>query len=192
MRPTYSSTGSKVEPAQLDDAALLAIGRLIRACAEIEDCVNLFICNLAEINESKLVVLLGKTAISKKIEIAEYLAKMNTAEAQELAKWAFQPNLFATLQCRNNVAHGKLLGRNQDGAWSFITSNTEAPDGPSAIQLAVSYTTEYLQQIAEATEEAIPILEERLKLKELRAGRYERDLLPHRKAQPRPKKGGKP
>lgn len=192
MRPTYSSTGSKVEPAQLDDAALLAIGRLIRACAEIEDCVNLFICNLAEINESKLLVLLGRTPISKKASIAEYLAKMNTKEAQELAEWAFNPNFFNTFKCRNAVAHGKLLGRNDEGAWSFVTSDTEAPDGPSAIQLALSVTTEYLEQVAEAAEKAIPLLEDRLKLKVLREGRYTRDLRPHRKAQPQRKKDGKP
>jgi hypothetical protein len=50
-----SATGSKLLPCELSDAQLLAIGRLIRACAEIEDLVNLYLCNLA--HSAKLMPL---------------------------------------------------------------------------------------------------------------------------------------
>ena len=85
MKPVYGDKAVGVTPGALDDKALLVIARLVRACAELEDIVNLFICNLAEISESRMIVLLGKSAISKRVEIAEYLAKMGAAEAQELA-----------------------------------------------------------------------------------------------------------
>lgn len=191
MKPTYSDKHTKVQPAKLDDRALLAIGRIVRACADIEDCVNLFICNLAEINESRMVAMLGRTPISKRVEIAEYLAKMNTQQAQELAEWAFNDDFWNTLRCRNVVAHGHLLGMNEEGLWSFITAQTELPEGPSARQLAVSYSTPYLEAVADAAEKAIPLLEDRLKLKDQRQERYGRPLSPHRKGLRQQTKGAK-
>ncbi len=184
IKPVYGDKAIGVTPAALDNRALLAIARLVRACAELEDLVNLFICNLAEISESRMTVLLGKSAISKRVEIAEYLAKMGTTEAQELATWAFNEGFWNTFRCRNDVAHGVLLGKNEDGAWSFLTAKTEAPEGPSAIQIVSSYTLDFLKAMASAAEAAIPQLEERLKLKELRQARHGWPLAPHRKAQP--------
>lgn len=51
----------------IPDETLAAIGRLIGAFAEIEDLVTLYICNLAEISQSKAIVLLGRTAITWRI-----------------------------------------------------------------------------------------------------------------------------
>src|SRR5688572_24566349 len=144
MKPTYSDKFTNFQPAKLDDRALLAIGRLVRACPDIEDLVNLCICNLAEINESRMIVMLGRTPISKRVEMAEYLGKMNSSEAAKLAEWAFDENFWITFRTRNTVAHGTLLGLTEDGTWSFVTAHTELPDGPSALQLAASYTTAYI------------------------------------------------
>ena len=191
MKPVYGDKAVNVTPAQLDDKALLAIARLVRACAELEDIVNLFICNLAEISESRMVVLLGKSAISKRVEIAEYLAKMGTKTAQELATWAFNEGFWNTFRCRNDVAHGVLLGKNEEEAWSFLTAKTETPEGPSAIQIVASYETSFLEIMATTAEEAIPQLEERLKLKDQRAARHGRPLAPHRKAQRRSQRDAK-
>lgn len=191
MKPVYAADAIGVTPHPLDEPTLLAIARLIRACAELEDLVNLFICNLAEINESRMVVMLGKSAISKRVEIAEYLAKMGSKSAQELSTWAFNEGFWNTFRCRNDVAHGVLLGRNDDGAWSFLTAKTETPEGPSAIQIVSSYTTEFLQAMADAAEAAISQLETKLKLKEMRQARHGRPLGPHRKARPQPKQGAK-
>jgi hypothetical protein len=192
MPPTYSSKETKVERAELDDRALIAIGRLIRAAAEIEDLVNLFICNLAEINESRMVVMLGRSAISKRVEIAEYLAKLNSPQAAGLAARMFTDGFWDMTRCRNDVAHGVLLGRNEDGAWSFLTAKTEQPTGASAIQIVASYTTDYLEDLAEAAENSIPTIAEGLKLTVLREARYGRPLSPHRKGLRQQKKGAKP
>lgn len=192
MKPTYSDKFTNVRAAKLGDRTLIAIGRLIRACAEIEDLVNLFICNLAEINESRMVVMLGKTPISKRVEIAEYLAKLKSPNTAELADWAFNEGFWSTFRCRNTVAHGKLLGLSDDGAWSFITAQTEVPDGPSASQLAASYSTSYIEAVANSAEATIPLIEERLKLKAQREERYTRPLRPHRKGLRQQNKGAKP
>ena len=192
MPNVYSSKQTAVHPASLDDEALLAIGRIVRATAEIEDLVNLFICNLAGISESKMVVMLGKTAISKRIEIAEYLAKIASTEATELASWAFDAGFRDLMTCRNVVSHGVLLGKDEDGMWAFLTSNMRPPEGQSAIQLVASYSTDTLQRYAGAAEAAIPPITTRLELEAHREARHERPLSPHRKSQPRSGKGAKP
>ena len=192
MKPVYSAKSIKVQPAKLDDRALIAIARLVRACAEIEDLINLFICNLAEISESRMVVMLGRSAVSKRVEIAEYLAKINSPKAQELSDWAFNEGFWDTFRCRNDVAHGVLLGKNEDGAWSFLTSKTEAPEGKSAIQVVSSFTPEFIEATADAAEAAIPSLEDKLKLKEQRESRYGRPLSPHRKGRRQQTQAAKP
>jgi hypothetical protein len=181
LNPTYGTDFEELTPAKLDDRALIAIGRLIRACAEVEDIIGLFICNLAEINPSKAHVLIGKSPISRKIEVARYLAKMGTKKAQELASWALNDQLQTILTIRNTVAHGVLMGRTKDDQWSFLTAKTEDPEGTSAIQVVGSFTTEYLEMVADAAETSIPTLEDHLSVKDARAERTARPLAPHRK-----------
>jgi hypothetical protein len=192
QKPTYSPKATGVDPVPLDERALLTIGRIIRACAEMEDLVNLFICNLAEISETKMVVMLGKTNLRTRAQIAEYFSKLNTPQAQELAKWAFSDGFWNIQTCRNCIAHGVLLGKDEDGHWTFLTSRTETPEGTSAIQLVAGYTIEHLEEVARVAEEAIPQYEDRLRLKGLRQARYGRPLSPHRKGLPQQKRGAKP
>jgi hypothetical protein len=167
--------------AALDDRTLLAIGRIIRACAEIEDTINLFICNLANISESTMVVLLGQTPISKRVEIAQYLAKMRPDEASKAAEHVFTDAFFSLLHCRNTVAHGVLLGRTQDGSWAFLTSRTQPPIVGSAFQEALVYSPKSLGEFAATAEQAIPRLEQFLRIEGPRRSRHERPLSPHRK-----------
>jgi hypothetical protein len=191
MPPTYSATPTNLHPAKLDDRALLAIGRLVRACAEMEDLVNLFICNLAGISESQMVVLMGRSAITRRVEIAEYLAKMKGPGATKLADWAFNPGFWETLQVRNAVAHGVLLGLTDEGTWSFLTSKIEPPTGDAASLVVASYSTPYLEALGAAAEASIPLLEKHLQLETQRAARQGKPLSPHRKAQPQRKPSAK-
>lgn len=189
--PTYSAKATGVRPAVLDYRALVAIGRIVRACAELEDLVNLFICNLAEISETKMVVMLGRTNLRNRAQIAEYFSKLNTPEAQRLAVWTFSDGFWQIQSCRNAIAHGILLGIDEDGHWTFLTSRTETPEGGSAIQLVAGYTIEHLEEVAQAAEAAIPEYEDSLKLKALRQSRYGRPLNPHRKGLRQQKRGAK-
>ena len=115
MPRTYGKKPSYLKPAKLPQKTLVEIGRIVRAVAEIEDLVDLHICNLAGLSESKATVLLGKTAITRRLEMAKYLAQMLPQEALDIHNAAFGTVEFLDIvECRNAVAHGKLLGKNDE------------------------------------------------------------------------------
>jgi hypothetical protein len=188
MARNYSATPSKLKAAKLNQKILASIGSLIRAFAEIEDLITLFISNLAGISESKAVVLLGRTNISRKLEIALYLAKMTNQRVTTLHKKLFGSDFSEVLECRNAVAHGVLLGKwnddDKDTLYAFLTSKTEEPTGSSASQVVISFTAERLAEVAQVAEKSIPIVERLLQLEPLRQRRLGQSLGPHRKAQP--------
>lgn len=183
MVRSYGDREETLKPAVLPDSVLTEIGRLIRAFAEIEDLINLYLCGLAQINESKALVLLGRTAITRRIEMAEYLALMTGDAISATHKEIFNSGFREALECRNAVAHGLLLGRTDDDRFAFLTAKTEIPSGPSAVQLAISYHEASISAYAKLATDAIPQIEARLKLEDMRAARLQRPLLPHRKAQ---------
>jgi hypothetical protein len=191
MPRLYADKAEALTPAALPDETLTEIGRLVRAFADIEELVTLYICNLAEISQSRALVLLGKTALVRRLEIAEYLAYMTGKEIAALHKQIFSSGFRESLECRNAVAHGIVLGKTNDGRFAFLTSKTELPTGTSAIQLAITYHHESIAEFAKVAEAAIPLLEKHLKLGELRAQRYQGSLLPHRKAKPGTEKSGR-
>lgn len=184
MPRSFSAKEEDLTPVVLPDKLLTEIGRLIRAFAEIEDLVTLYICNLAEISESKALVLLGRAAITRRVEMAEYLALMTGLEIGKLHASIFNLEFREALECRNTVAHGLLLGQTEDGRYAFLTSKTEAPVGKAAIQVAISYDFHSIASYANIAERAVPLICTQLKLQELREARLQRPLLPHRKAQP--------
>lgn len=181
----YGDKEVPLKPTKLPVKTLTAVGRLIRAFAEIEDMVTLYICNLAEINESRAVVLLGKTAITRRLEMAQYLAQMTGKKITALHSQIWNDGFRAAMTCRNTVAHGVLLGRAPDKRYAFLTAKTEPPTGKSAIQVTVSYRHEDIAAYAKFAEDAIPLIEKHLKLQALRQARLRKPLLPHRKSQPR-------
>ena len=74
MPKSYSPESTHIKPTKINKETLAARGRLIRAFAEIEDLLTLHICNLTSVPEGRIIVLLGRTAMSKRLEIAEYFA----------------------------------------------------------------------------------------------------------------------
>jgi hypothetical protein len=181
MPVIYSSEPSNLKPATIDDATLLQIGKLIRATAEIEDLITLYICNLAEINASKAIILLGRTAVTRRLEIAEYLASMIGPHVTQLHKANFTALFGEVLSCRNAVAHGIFMGMTENGRYAFLTAKTVETTIPSAVQIVESYRPSDIKEFARVAEEFIPILETNLKLQPLRAERLRRPLSPHRK-----------
>jgi hypothetical protein len=183
MPHTYGADEQQLEPATLPNDVLTEIGRLVRAFSEIEDIVDLHICNLAEISESKATILLGRTAVTRRIEIAETLAKTISEEALAIHKHAFSGGFSDIADCRNYVAHGKLLGVGPDGRYAFLTTKDGPPMNGAAIRVVASYSAEQIKLIARMAEDSIPRLERHLKVEALRAERLLRPLLPHRRAQ---------
>ena len=185
MPKTYGGGSGPPKQIDLPDSTLTDIGRLVRAFAEIEDLVFLYICLLAEISASRAVALLGRTALKRRIEMAGYLAKMTGQKITELHKTIFGQEFEEIRKCRNAVCHGKYLGVHDDGGYAFLTQQTADPIGENAIQIVQSYHPLVISQFAKWAEEAVPEIEKRLKLEALRQERLRKPLGPHPKYQPR-------
>ncbi len=192
MPRLYPEQAPTVKAGRIDDATLHSIGRLIRATAEIEDIVDCFICVLADLNESKTSILLGKTAITRRLEIAESLSKLRTDEAHKIYKEAFPAEIADILECRNAVAHGILLGIGDGHEYAFITSLTNSVRGDAAVRIVVNYSPATIRNIADKAEAMIPYLEKRLLVQGLRSERLQRPLEPHPKSQDRGRAKPKP
>jgi hypothetical protein len=178
----YADGPHDVTPAVLDDQTLAEIGRLVRACAEIEDLVTFFICTLAEISETRATVLLGKIGITQRIQIARYLAQLSGDKAVSVCNDAFDADFQAILDCRNAVAHGVFLGTVEEGRLAFLTRKTVRPETDAARQVVEAYAPVNIALYARTAEGAIPKLEAHLQVKELRRDRYLKPLSGHPKA----------
>lgn len=186
----YSPETVPLKPAKLGNPEFRAIGRIVRACAEIEDIVTLFIAKVLGIQEGSVAVMLGQTPYSKKLSIAQYLAKIQGGEAIRRYNEVFTEEFSRITTCRNAVAHGVMLGKSADGRWAFLTAKREEPVIGSAVQIVISYTTSDLQLHAKGAEWAVSVMESVLAVQELRSKRHGRPLLPHRKGLAKKRQGG--
>lgn len=187
MAREYSKTGSVVTPCVLSDEVLLAMGRLIRAFAEIEDIINLHMCQTGEISEGQAFILLGRTGISQKLNFAHVFANALGGPAKKVTDECFDNDAFREmLMCRNVVAHGVLLGITDRGHIAFRTSNYFEPDlTTNKVGLEViTFTPRSFAQFADMAELAIQQIEGPLKVKEPREARRAQALENHPKAQP--------
>jgi hypothetical protein len=169
---------SNFKPRKIDKVSLLAIGRIVRACAELEDMLTLFICNLGKVPEGTALVMLGRSSYSTKLSIAQYLAKMRGPAETGIYKAVFDSTLKNGTRCRNHVAHGVYLGMNQDRQYGFLTANTIEPENGAAVQEVHCYSKTTLCAIADAMETFLPLIEIELKIEPLRERRQRRSL-PH-------------
>jgi hypothetical protein len=181
MGKSYSSEEAVLAPAILDDETLLSIGRLVRACAGIEDIVTLHICALAGISESQARVLLGRTAVTRRLDIASYLAEMREDAAAKFHKQAFPKDVREILDIRNAVAHGILLGATPDGHFAFATEKLVSPDSDAATHVVYSLAKDFIKECADRAEEFIPWATDFLQLQPLLDIRREPTLRPHPK-----------
>src|SRR4051812_29490692 len=105
MPPIYSDKSSTITPCSLSDDQLSAIGRLIRAFAEIEDIINLRLAALTGVPEGIVLVFLGRTSVTKKLQILKFVSEGKGVEAETLFAQAFGNPHFRDLQdMRNTVA----------------------------------------------------------------------------------------
>lgn len=178
----FPNTGIKVKPEALDDTTLVSIGRIVRAFAEIDHIVSMFIGQMVSVGEGYMVLLLGRNAISKKMEIAEHLARMAGGRPEKFFDEFFGKGLNDMLRVRNSVAHGLFLGRTEEG-WAFKTPAVDSPVPGAMMATTYVYTSEMLKGCADAAEGNIASMESVLNLEASRRKRHEQHLAPHRKAQ---------
>jgi hypothetical protein len=190
MGRSYSAEPATLKPAILSDAALLAIGRLVRATAEIEDMILLFICGLANITETQAFIMVGRTPVSRLVEIAGQLASIRPDAALKAHKLAFNDTYNDVVNCRNSVAHGSLLGEDENGRFYFQSSNQLPPVDLQIRRLVHSYSEDEIIRCGLIAEQLLPRLEQLLQVSDLREERLQQAMQPHPKG--RKKRNAKP
>lgn len=114
--------------------------------------------------------------------MAEHLAKLAGGEALDRFKAVFDTPLFRDLhQCRNAVAHGTLLGIDEDGMYAFLTDKTDEPLGASTIQLVASYHPKTIELLSRAASEMIEPAAKKLGLQPWLKRYQPQSLRPHKK-----------
>jgi hypothetical protein len=177
-----------IKPVKLSKPALLAIAQIVRASADLEDVINLWICKLTKLSQSKATVILGRSNISTKLEIAEALA--NICGEIELHKIIFDQNMANLLRCRNAVAHGHYIGKAKSG-WIFSTSVTLGYEGDQVAKRAEAYSTRTLATVASVSAGRIALMDDILGLKPLRDKRQTQRLPEYQPGRKRKKASSK-
>src|SRR5688572_22950125 len=143
MVTTYASEPSKVRPAKLTQAELAYVGRIVRGGAEIEDMINLFLSRLSKLSEGRIAVLLGRTQLTRRLEIARYFAKLDRSIADDLYQTHFGTKDFEQfVECRNALSHGVFMGKSDKGRLLFLTTKTLSPDNGLIAQVVCGYRRE--------------------------------------------------
>jgi hypothetical protein len=113
-----------LHPFELDDEALFHLGRLVRACAELEEALTYFITVLTKADEGVIHILIGKTPFGQRKRIAEELVKDRGNEKSARVMAVFKSfHLEHAFTIRNCGAHGVLLGATEDGHIAFRTND---------------------------------------------------------------------
>lgn len=192
MPSAYGATHVTTKPIALSDETLIAIGRLVRAFAEVEELVTLFISALAKLNQSQAVIVLGKAALVRRLEMAEHLAKISGGEHLDRYNACFNTVEFRDAHtCRNVVAHGILLGEDSEGVLAFLTDKTDAPLGNSTIQLVASYQPKTINDWSLWTANNVEPMANHLGLQSWLKRYQPQALRPHRKGRLPRGAGGK-
>ena len=150
--------------------------------AEVEDCLDFFICRLAEISDARKTVLLGRTPYSKKVEIAKVLSQIRTDDAISRHENVFTGNLQHIKTCRDVVAHGAYLGRTRSYEYAFLSQSSGGPQGEAIALRVFTFSTCRVRTDADALENDIPNIEQFLQIESLRETHRAPTLRPHPKA----------
>lgn len=186
MPVTYSPKGSSIRPYALTDAQHAAIGRLIRACAEIEDIINLRLADLTGVTEGIVLVFLGRASISKRLEILRIASQAKGERAVDLHNQAFDnENFREVFGVRNTVAHGRLMGLTDDDHVAFSVCEMQGIDSNTVHMTVSAYNHEAFAIMAHRAEDVIPQMEAVFGLTSLRETRRGPTIDPHNKTRPK-------
>ena len=184
----YSDSQSEIHPYELDLGDHTVIGQIIRACAEIENIVTLWLCKVAQLDEGQLIFLAPRMQITAKIEAAGKFTKFRGGEWAEMHKEAFCHEDFqALIKCRNVIAHGSLLGKDDDDYLAFrVTDYLGEKSGDGITVEVIAYSFEKLVTFAALAQVWVGQLESNLKLEASRKKRRAQPLGSHPKAKRKP------
>lgn len=161
-------------PYQLTDDQLLAIGKLLRLCAEIEEIVDVHLCNVAEISEGQMHVLLGQSSAARKVKVAEVRAKSLGKACSDAHKACFNhPEYIKLVRCRNAMAHGQMLGLTETNQIAILISEVTASDAETVAVKVRVYGHDDFAAFANVAAQLIPEFDRVLRTKALREKRRE-------------------
>ena len=142
-RRTYPPRSSGITAGTLDHTTLLAVGRLVRACAELDDIVLLHLCVISGRPEAEVRTWLRGT--TDRLDTAKAAArKLGMAFV-----FGDESLLGEAIECRNTVAHGVFLGTDDDGKLAFLMDRLD----PSTLAQEVrSYAPADILQMADQAE----------------------------------------
>jgi hypothetical protein len=120
---------------------------------------------------------------SAKVKLAEQFAAARGGEAPEVHRECFDnEHYYEIIRCRNTVAHGILLGKDEEGLIAFQVQETIGVEGTKVFTTANAYEEGAFAAYADQAEWVIPQIEARLKLQASRQNRLSQGLGPHPKA----------
>lgn len=124
-----------------------AVGRIVRACSDLELLLDLFIVKLTGIDQSTYYTIIGQLALRNKIEKLKTIAEERGLSAPVGA--ALNDKVDEALFLRNVVAHGAYMGLTQnDGSPVFFyPRQIKFGDGSFGMQ-AISVPTRTLDHFA--------------------------------------------
>ena len=194
--PIYHSPDNvELEPAELGDHELYLIGRLVRACALLEDACHNYLGYVVKVTPATLTLLIPKLGISSKLPMAGNFAALRGKEEQASFANHFDVNkIVETLKCRNAVVHGHILGRSRDGKWAFETTMVD-PKSESenvASVTVMSFRTKDIELYAEWAEDLAKNAGSHPFVLEQRKERRWTALQPSKKSQPKRQPSAKP
>jgi len=194
MANLYSSVGSDLEPYELTNADLIAIGKLVRATAEIEDLVNGWLSQVSGIPLVAINHLIGKAGLASRVGLAQKFAQARGPNSLLIHNGLFETDRFRSIfKIRNTVVHGALLGLSETGQMTFLVSDPgEMREDGSVPNIAIGVKQKDILLAAEMAEGQIPIMETALRLRAWRAERRKQVLEPHSKSQGRRQPKQKP
>lgn len=143
----------------LPDNFANVIGRILRACAEYEFLIDLFLRRLTNLTWYHYSAVLGQNSISRKRKLGAELAKQRDDGAAQALETASYKGLEQTIQARNVLSHGKYIGMHKEKA-CFYTFRPSKSDDYRSGNLGHLYDLPTLQLWADTLEKNLgPIAE---------------------------------
>ena len=165
-----------------DGPTFESIGRLVRACADLEIVVDLYIARLCRLGEMEYYTLTGRTSLNGKISMAQSLAEQH-GEAEKI-KDVFTAPVTDAIDARNLVSHGAYLGLADTGLLLFATNRAVRDDGQRVGNLARGFSQGALNGHAEALSSALPEIIVTLQVGALLRTVTQAPISPHPRSRP--------
>lgn len=194
MDKDYGAKRIYLRKEPIPDEVMISIARLVLAWAEIECVIDMYLASLSGLNESQLILVLGRQTISSKLALAEKLAKLKGKRAHKLHRKVFSvggDSVPRSLKYRNVVSHAQYVGIDTGGKYSFCTNDIIDYTKGRADTEAHAFRAETLSEAALFSEAFSIALVQLLKLESLHEKSQPRFLGPHPKAPKQPRKKAK-